>query len=80
MRPLDLIRIIPIGRNLGDTKSARAAIEERVRQLLSDAERIAAMRAFADDVHGGAYPAPQHLVQSEADVVAAFRDWLDREI
>lgn len=43
-------------------------------------KRIAAMRAFADDVHGGAYPAPQHLVQSEADVVAAFRDWLDREI
>ncbi|MBU9697317.1 3-methyl-2-oxobutanoate hydroxymethyltransferase [Rhodobacteraceae bacterium HSP-20] len=41
-------------------------------------KRIAAMRAFADDVHGGDYPAPQHLVDSDADVVAAFRDWLDR--
>ena len=41
-------------------------------------KRITAMRAFADDVHGGDYPAPQHLVDSDADVVAAFRDWLDR--
>lgn len=41
-------------------------------------KRIAAMRAFADDVHDGDYPAPQHLVDSDADVVAAFRDWLDR--
>lgn len=39
-------------------------------------KRIAAMRAFADDVHGGDYPAPQHLVDSDSDVVAAFRDWL----
>ena len=41
-------------------------------------KRIAAMRAFADDVHCGDYPAPRHLVDSDADVVAAFRDWLDR--
>ena len=41
-------------------------------------KRIAAMRAYATDVHSGHYPAPQHLVDSEADVVAAFRDWLDR--
>lgn len=41
-------------------------------------KRIAAMRAFAEDVHGGAYPAPQHLVDSDADLVAAFHDWLDR--
>lgn len=39
--------------------------------------RIQAMRAFAEDVHSGAYPAPQYLVDSEAEVVAAFRDWLD---
>ena len=26
----------------------------------------------------GTYPAPQHLVDSDTDVVAAFRDWLDR--
>ncbi|ESW59423.1 MAG: 3-methyl-2-oxobutanoate hydroxymethyltransferase [Rhodobacter sp. CACIA14H1] len=41
-------------------------------------KRIAAMRAYAADVHSGHYPAPQHLVDSEADVIAAFRDWLDR--
>jgi 3-methyl-2-oxobutanoate hydroxymethyltransferase len=41
--------------------------------------RITAMTAFADEVHKGDYPAPQHLVGSEADVVAAFRDWLQAE-
>jgi len=39
--------------------------------------RVAAMRHYADDVHSGAYPAPQYLVESDPDVVAAFRDWLD---
>lgn len=38
--------------------------------------RIEAMRAFADDVHGGAYPSAEYLVEAEKDVVAAFRDWL----
>ena len=38
--------------------------------------RIAAMTAFANDVHQGAYPAPQYMVDSDADVVAAFQDWL----
>jgi 3-methyl-2-oxobutanoate hydroxymethyltransferase len=39
--------------------------------------RVTAMKHFADDVHSGAYPAPQYLVDSDADVVAQFRDWLD---
>ncbi len=39
--------------------------------------RIAAMTSFAEDVHSGQYPAPQHLVGAESDVVAAFRDWLN---
>lgn len=39
--------------------------------------RIAAMKHFADDVHDGLYPAPQYLVDSDAEVVAQFRDWLD---
>ena len=39
-------------------------------------KRVAAMKAFADDVHGGQYPAPQYLVDSDPDVVASFRDWL----
>lgn len=38
--------------------------------------RVAAMRAFAADVHGGAYPSAEYLVGAEAEVVAAFRDWL----
>lgn len=41
-------------------------------------KRVAAMSAFAADVHDGSYPAPQHLVDSESEVVAAFRDWLDQ--
>ena len=39
--------------------------------------RIAAMKAFADDVHSGAYPAAQYLVDSNPDVTEAFREWLD---
>ncbi len=41
--------------------------------------RVAAMAAFATDVHSGFYPAPQHLVDSEPDIVADFRDWLDQQ-
>jgi 3-methyl-2-oxobutanoate hydroxymethyltransferase len=39
--------------------------------------RVAAMTAFAKDVHSGHYPAPQYLVDSDPDVVDQFRDWLD---
>lgn len=39
--------------------------------------RIGAMTAFADEVHSGIYPAPQYMVDSDADIVAQFRDWLD---
>jgi 3-methyl-2-oxobutanoate hydroxymethyltransferase len=38
--------------------------------------RVEAMGAFAAEVHGGAYPSADHLVGAEAEVVAAFRDWL----
>lgn len=38
--------------------------------------RVQAMTRFAKDVHEGLYPAPQYLVDSEAEVVEAFRDWL----
>lgn len=38
--------------------------------------RVQAMTRFAKDVHEGLYPAPQYLVDSKANVVAAFRDWL----
>lgn len=39
-------------------------------------QRTAAMRAFADDVHKGAYPSAPYMVEAEADVVASFRDWM----
>jgi 3-methyl-2-oxobutanoate hydroxymethyltransferase len=48
-----------------------AAEHERLQAM-----RIAAMRAFADDVHGGAYPSDDYLVKAEAEVAMAFRDWL----
>ena len=48
-----------------------AAEYDRLQQM-----RIAAMKAFADDVHGGAYPSAEYLVEAGAEVVAAFRDWL----
>jgi 3-methyl-2-oxobutanoate hydroxymethyltransferase len=42
-------------------------------------KRVTAMTAFATDVHSGAYPAPQYLVDSDPAVVEAFRDWLDQQ-
>jgi 3-methyl-2-oxobutanoate hydroxymethyltransferase len=48
-----------------------AAEHDRLQQM-----RIAAMKAFADEVHGGAYPSAEYLVEAEAEVVSAFRDWL----
>jgi 3-methyl-2-oxobutanoate hydroxymethyltransferase len=39
--------------------------------------RVAAMGRFVADVHGRDYPAPQHLVDCEAEVVGAFREWLE---
>lgn len=43
-------------------------------------KRVAAMKGFADDVHSGAYPSAPYLVASESDVVAAFREWLGRQV
>lgn len=39
-------------------------------------KRVAAMRAFADEVRNGAYPSDPHLVHASADVVEQFGDWL----
>jgi len=41
-------------------------------------ERIAAFREYADDVHSGTYPGPQHLVEIDPEVTAAFGIWLDQ--
>lgn len=41
------------------------------------AMRIAAMRAFADDVAAGAYPGEAEVVHARADVAEAFGAWLE---
>jgi 3-methyl-2-oxobutanoate hydroxymethyltransferase len=48
-----------------------AAEHARLQQM-----RVAAMGQYVADVHSGGYPAPQYMVDSNPDVVAAFRDWL----
>jgi 3-methyl-2-oxobutanoate hydroxymethyltransferase len=50
-----------------------AAEQDRLQQM-----RIDAMSRFVRDVHEADYPAPQYLVDSENEVVEAFRDWLDQ--
>ncbi|NHB75645.1 3-methyl-2-oxobutanoate hydroxymethyltransferase [Rhodobacter calidifons] len=50
-----------------------AAEQDRLQRM-----RIEAMGRYVADVHAGDYPAPQHLVDCDADVVSAFADWLDR--
>lgn len=50
-----------------------AAEFDRLQEL-----RTQAMGRFVADVQTGDYPAPQHLVDCDADVVEAFRDWLDQ--
>ena len=39
-------------------------------------KRIVAMTAFTTDVRMGAYPSRRYLVDSDAEVVLQFRDWL----
>jgi 3-methyl-2-oxobutanoate hydroxymethyltransferase len=40
--------------------------------------RVDAMSRFVAEVRDRDYPAPQHLVACDDEVVEAFRDWLDR--
>lgn len=40
------------------------------------AMRVDAMQAFVREVHDRAFPSAPHLVSAEADVVAAFEEWL----
>jgi 3-methyl-2-oxobutanoate hydroxymethyltransferase len=68
-----------LGQNRGHTpRHAKvyanfAAEYDRLQEM-----RTSAMRAFADDVHSGAYPSADYLVKAEAEVAADFRDWLSR--
>lgn len=49
-----------------------AAEYDRLQEL-----RVQAMGRFVQDVHGGDYPAPQFLVDCDAEVVEAFAQWLE---
>ena len=66
-----------LGQNVGHVpRHAKRYADFAAEYAQLQAKRVAAMRAFADDVHGGAYPSAPYLVEAEAEVVAAFRDWL----
>lgn len=41
--------------------------------------RVEAMKAYASDVHSGAYPDARHLVSTDPEVVKEFRTWLADE-
>lgn len=60
-------------------RHAKVYADFRTELLALQEKRVAAMRAFADDVHGGAYPTPETLMNAPPEVVAEFRDWLDRQ-
>lgn len=67
-----------LGQNTGHIpRHAKIYADFKAEYALLQDLRIAAMRAFANDVHSGAYPAPQYLVDSNPDVTEAFRDWLN---
>lgn len=42
-------------------------------------ERVSAYREFAEDVRSGAYPETGHKVAVEAETLARFRDWLEKQ-
>ncbi len=66
-----------LGQNRGHVpRHARAYANLAAEQDRLQAMRVAAMRAFADDVHGRAYPSPAYLVEAQAEVAADFADWL----
>ncbi len=66
-----------LGQNRGHIpRHAKAYADLATENDRLQAMRTEAMRAFATDVHGGAYPSGAYLVKAEAEVVEAFRDWL----
>lgn len=70
-----------LGQNRGKIpRHAKVYADFAAEQDRLQAMRIAAMGRYVADVHGGDYPAPQYLVDSDPDVVEAFRDWLDRTV
>ncbi len=69
-----------LGQNRGHVpRHARAYANLAAEQDRLQALRVQAMAAFAADVHGGAYPSAEYLVEAAADVAAAFSDWLQAQ-
>lgn len=66
-----------LGQNAGHVpRHAKVYADFRSEQAALQQKRIAAMRAFAEEVRGGAYPAAAHVVSARDEVVAGFREWL----
>ncbi len=66
-----------LGQNAGHVpRHAKVYADFRAEYAALQQKRIAAMRAFTEDVHGGAYPSDKHVVNAGEEVVAEFRDWL----
>ena len=67
-----------LGQNAGHVpRHARAYANFTAEYARLQDMRVAAMTAFATDVHGGAYPSQPFVVDSDPQVVAQFGDWLD---
>ncbi len=66
-----------LGQNRGHVpRHARRYADFAAEHDRLQAMRVQAMAAFAQDVHSGAYPSPEYLVEAGAEVTSAFRDWL----
>lgn len=69
-----------LGQNTGHVpRHARKYADFATEYARLQEKRIAAMQAFVTDVHTGSYPAPQYMVDCDANVVTDFRDWLDQQ-
>lgn len=70
-----------LGQNTGRIpRHAKVYADFAAEQARLQAMRVEAMEHFVRDVHEGDYPAAQYLVDCDAAVVEAFRDWLDQEV
>jgi 3-methyl-2-oxobutanoate hydroxymethyltransferase len=66
-----------LGQNRGHVpRHAKAYADLAAEQDRLQALRVKAMAAFAAEVHGGAYPSAPYLVEADAEMAAAFSDWL----
>ena len=66
-----------LGQNRGRIpRHAKVYADFAAEQDRMQAKRIAAMGEFAQQVHDGAFPSGQYLVDGDPDVTAQFRDWL----